>query len=411
METLTASQEKNDQNSIHIRHDKLMVNGSDMNTQPVYFINDEASNTIVIFNDLFIAAALLRSLGIRPVYDASSFSQRLTFFARVERFGPGERRTITRQKYGLVTEVGQPADILGAKLSQFSGLEESEEQFFDALEKAVQQSLATEETVNIALSGGIDSGTIAWLISQRHPGLKAYTVSTDWGDEYREAKETADFLSISLENIHISSDMLREELPQVIRYFGFIHPESIEIALVAHCLYKKLQERDPASRVFVTGYGSDLLNAGIFNPFENHDQLHAEILQRLRKTQWSNEFSNLSALCHGVSVRHPFWNSDVITRALRVPAKFKVVDGQDKFYFRNMMKSRLPDATVWRKKLGVHQGTGLSKHLQGLLGKPGEQANGKNYSDVILREHETIFNHGSYNFSTAGVFKPAAAGQ
>ena len=173
----------------------------------------------------------------------------------------------------------------------------------------------SQKEFNIALSGGIDSGTIAWFIQQESVNLKAYTLGTEWGDEFSEARETAEYLDIPLEYIHLSREEILSAVPEVIRYFFFVHPEAIEIALVAFCLYDKLWQADPRPRTFLTGYGSDLMNAGVFCPFDHPDELHQEILKRMRKTQLSNEFNCLGPLSRQVKVHHPFWDSRVIKTA------------------------------------------------------------------------------------------------
>jgi asparagine synthetase B (glutamine-hydrolysing) len=269
---------------------------------------------------------------------------------------------------------------------------------YGCLERAVRRGIGSESTVNIALSGGFDSGTIAYLIRQSGCRLAAYTLGTDWGDEYREARETADHLGIPLTPVHVSEEEIAGEIPSVIRFFHFINPENIEIALVAHCLYKRLQEERPSPRVFLTGYGSDLLNAGGVIRCDSSEQLHAGIRRELERTQLSNEFSNLAALHHGVRAHHPFWESEVIACALRVPAADKLRDGQDKLYAREMMAGRLPDSTVWRRKLGAHRGSGLSQGLRDVLaGKRGAGTGASiGYQRMIEAVHQDIFCRGNY---------------
>ena len=377
--------------SIFINRNTLTVSGSHMNTECIYYI--EQGNSVAIFNDLFLARPLLQALKL-PVLYSQQQHEDLTFFKYVQRMKCGEQLHVQVH--------GRTANLKVVTFSAFlknidppsGNIEECKNRFFKSLDAAVKDGLESEQDVSIALSGGVDSGSIASLIRSHRSSLTAYTVSTDWGDEYSAAKETADFLGIPLELIHITKEEILREVPNVIRYFHFTSPESIEIALVAHCLYKKLYEVDGKNRTFFTGYGSDLLNAGVYSPFNNYDELHADCLRRVTATQLSNEFSNLSALNHGVKVFHPFWEPDVIAAALQVPAAFKVIKGQDKFYFREMMKGKLPDSTVWRKKLGAHHGTGLSQHLQAVLG----DGSPTGYQHAIKKLHEEIFCYGNYDY-------------
>lgn len=380
-------------NTVRVKDNVLTVCGSHMNTQCVYYIVDKAGENVAVFNDLFLARPLLQLLDY-PVLYSDGPNQELVFFQHVQRLKAGQQLTARRLGRRASADVTSFSHFLEEPRSRFHTMGESETKFLKCLEAAVKHDLEGEINVSIALSGGVDSGSIAALVKKHRPKLDAYTVSTDWGDEYSAAKETADFLGINLQLVHLTKEEIISEVPNVVRFFHFTSPESIEIALVAHCLYKKLHDGDGKKRTFLTGYGSDLLNAGVFSPFENYDELHADCMRRVTATQLSNEFSNLAAIHHGVTVRHPFWHSAVINTALRVPAQFKVVGGQDKFYFREMVKGLLPQNTAWRKKLGAHHGTGLSQHLRHALGD-GTPAG---YQQAINKIHEEIFCYGNYKY-------------
>lgn len=380
-------------NTILINGNALTVCGSHMNTYCIYYIIDNDGDNVAVFNDLFLARPLLQALGFSVLYSNHQHAE-LTFFQNVQRMKCGEQINVRMYGGAARADVVQFSWFLEHIDAPFKNIKESKTEFFKSLDAAVRYNLEDEWKVNIALSGGVDSGSIAALVKKYRTKINAYTVSTDWGDEYNAAKETADFLGIDLELVHIAKEEILLEIPNVIRFFHFTSPESIEIALVAHCLYKKLYEADGSKRTFLTGYGSDLLNAGVYSPFNNYDELHADCMRRVTATQLSNEFSSLAALNHGVKALHPFWDLDVISTALRVPAEFKVKKEKDKYYFRDMMEDMLPKSTAWRKKLGAHHGTGLSQHLQNVLG----DGTSEGYRQAIKNIHEEIFCYGNYDY-------------
>lgn len=380
-------------NTILINKNSLTVYGSEMNTRCIYYIIDREGDNFAVFNDLFLARPLLQALGFSVLYSNHQHEE-LTFFQNVQRLKCGEKLIV--RMYGKAMEAGVTQFLwfleqIGAPITN---IKESQDKFLKSLDAAVRYCLEGVWKVNIALSGGVDSGSIAALAKSNFKKVNAYTVSTDWGDEYSAAQETADFLGIPLELVHITKEEIISEIPNVIRFFHFTSPEQIEIALVAHCLYKKLYSADGKKRTFLTGYGSDLLNAGVYSPFNTYDELQGDCLRRVAATQLSNEFSNLAALNHGVTALHPFWDSGVIATALRVAAEFKVKNGKDKFYFREAMKGRLPAATAWRKKLGAHHGTGLSQHLRDVLGDGTQEG----YQQAIKKIHKEIFCYGNYSY-------------
>jgi asparagine synthetase B (glutamine-hydrolysing) len=393
-ETLSVSKSQiNNTNAVTIDGNTLKITGSDMNTQAIYYIHIPDRQFFAVFNDLYLARFLLQATGIPVIYDAVRYSENLAFFQHVNRLCFGEIITVRKSGNTYSFEKNKFSDILSETPQNYT-LEVAQEDFFEELNKSVNELTNNEENINISLSGGIDSGTIAYLLKQNKKTVNAYTLSTDWGDEYLEAKETAGYLGIDLVKIHITKEEIVAEVPNVIRYFAFINPETIEIALIAFCLYKKLYTQTKLKRTFVTGYGSDLLNAGIFSPFSNDDELWKEISNGLRKTQISNEFSNLSALHYGIRVKHPYWSSNVILASLRTPARYKVVDNKDKYFFRKMMEGRLPEKIAWRKKTGAHHGTGLSTFLRKEFEIPGVP---NSYQSAILDMHKNIFCN-EYNY-------------
>lgn len=377
-------------NTVSVRAGMLTLTGSDMNTQSLYYILDANGRHIAVFNDLFLARSLLAALG-RPVeYKPDKYAADLSFYEAVTRLRAGQRIRVKKGSAALSIEECDHPNILDGRVQYDRDLETSISGMFEYLKSAVQRCLQHLDRAAIALSGGIDSATIAFLTCDHGVKLNAYTVCTEWASEYAEAKKAADYLAIPLQEVHVSTDEVLAEIPNVIRYYYFLEPESIEIALVASCLYKNISIDPTAPRCFVTGYGSDLLNAGVYQPFNCYNELQVQITALLRQTQFSNEFSNFGSLHRGISVVHPFWDSDVIRRALHVPAMFKVVNGQDKYFLRLMMLNHLPKQTVWRSKLAAHHGTGLSEHLSTAFGGDAE------YRRKIASIHKDIFYHSQF---------------
>lgn len=365
----------------------LDVCGSDMNTQAIYFLRAPGGH-LVVFNDLFLARPLLRASGMEVRYDARARGADLTFFESVQRLRAGERLEARSRRGAVEVQMSRWPGLLEPTRDVHADLERSMSELYGCLERSVRRGVAGEARVYVALSGGVDSATVASLIRKVGCPLAAFTLGTEWGDEYAEARQTADALGIPLEQVHVSAEELRREIPKVVRFFHFIEPESVEIALVAHCLYQKLFERAPVPRRFLSGYGADLLNGGGVTHAESFQRFQADLLQGLERTQRSNEFSALAALQYGVRPYHPWWQREVIRCTLQVPPGFKLRMGWDKFYARQMMAGGLPDATTWRPKLGAHRGTGLSQHLRDCFGGEG------GYRGAIERMHEDIFSKG-----------------
>lgn len=379
-------------NTLLISSNFMEINGSDMNTQALYYIHDRKNRLFIAFNDLILAREILQSLSMNAFYDPVAYGASLTFFPHIKRLGPS--LTIRAKTDGMDLTVSQrySGNILDTAPVRYS-IDQAQSSFYEELLKSVLELTGGIDELYISLSGGIDSGTIAFLLKESGKRVKAFTVGTQWSNEYQEAAETAAYLGIELDEIEISQTELLESIPEVIRYFGFTNTASIEIALVAYCLYKKLHAMDSRKKYFVSGYGSDLLNAGIYSPFANYDQLASEIKMSLSRTQYSNEFSNLAALNMNIHPLHPFWSSPVIEKALEIPAKYKVVNGKDKYFFRDMMSKKLPRNIAWRKKVAAHQGTGLTSFLESELRMHYKASRSKDmsYQHIVNSMHASLF--------------------
>lgn len=385
------------QNYIHMTDCSIKVKGSDMNTQTIYYVYLKNENIFVVFNDLFLTQNILKSLGLSLKYSNELLGEELTFFENVQRLYYGQEINIVQNKESLYFELKRFSDILDIKTENYT-ISEAKSNFYNALYRSIKELTEGYEEVYVSLSGGIDSGTIVYILNQLNKKIHAYSLGTDWDNEYNEAQETADYLGIKLHRIHLNKEEILSEIPHVIRNFGFIDNTSIEVALVGFCLYKKLLSKGHKNMTFVTGYGSDLMNAGIYKKFSEYNELSLDIINRLERTRVSNEFSDFPNHNMGIKVIHPFWHTNVIKEALRIPSYFKVAHGKDKFYFRDLMSTKLPTSIAWRTKKGAHQGTGLAEYLKNTLEETYFEITSRKirYEDILKELHYEIFVEGNY---------------
>ncbi|WBO64094.1 asparagine synthase-related protein [Streptomyces camelliae] len=113
--------------------------------------------------------------------------------------------------------------------------------------------------------------------------------------------------------------------------------------------------------MLLTGYGSDLINAGLYRPFDHRDELIDQCLTAVDRTRRSNELSNRMPLAYGTTTHHPFWARPVMRTALDTAPECKVREGREKHHLRTAMGTRLPEPIAWRKKIAVRHGGGLQQ--------------------------------------------------
>lgn len=60
-------------------------------------------------------------------------------------------------------------------------------------------------------------------------------------------------------------------------------------------------------------------------------------------------FTDRNSMAHGVQVRMPFLNHELVEFIFSLPSQLKMHDGWTKFLLRKAMDKKLPDEIVWRK--------------------------------------------------------------
>lgn len=59
-------------------------------------------------------------------------------------------------------------------------------------------------------------------------------------------------------------------------------------------------------------------------------------------------FADRNSMSHGIEVRLPFLQPDIVHFAFSLPSSFKIQDGFTKWILRKTMENKLPDSIVWR---------------------------------------------------------------
>lgn len=380
-----------------IAKEKLTVANNQMNTRDIYFIFEPEKNIFVLFNTLLLAKEILIACGLEVIYSSDKIYENGSHFKYVKLLQYSEILTVVTSGSGIEVVLNKEHDILETEVDKSYTQKKAEENFYEVLFNTTKKLTNDYNEVSIPLSGGIDSGSIAYLLTQLQKNVTAYTIGTEWGNEYEDAKSTADYIGVSLTDVYITRDDIFREIPNIIAAFGFNIASNIEISLVPQCLFRKVKEQKPNQDIlFATGFGSDLLNAGIFKPFNTHEELRNDILDTLKKTRmptetYSNLFFTNNSMYETIRVVHPFWDPEVIIEALKIAPEFKVVENKDKYFFRKMLENRMGIHNCWRKKWAAHHGTGIGFNLKNALSKGGEQVSHEEYENYLKNIHKEIF--------------------
>jgi carbapenam-3-carboxylate synthase len=148
-------------------------------------------------------------------------------------------------------------------------------------------------------------------------------------------------------------------------------PLTLQIAAPAAFIYSRLRE---TPTVVLTGYGADLLFAGVADAGMTEEELEQAVDRQVRLTVPTNEFTPSVADEHGVTVRYPYWSPAMLSLALSMRGRVKVRDGFTKFVLRKAAESWLPHRVAWRPKRGIHEGSSMSRLFAKCLGADTIQA-------------------------------------
>ncbi|MDE8753185.1 carbapenam-3-carboxylate synthase [Pectobacterium polaris] len=223
------------------------------------------------------------------------------------------------------------------------------------------------DTVGIPLSGGLDSSLVTALASRHFKQLNTYSIGTELSNEFEFSQQVADALGTRHQVKILSEAEVINGIIESIYYNEIFDGLSAEIQSGLFNVYRQAEGQVSC---MLTGYGSDLLFGGILKPgthYENPNQLLAEQVYR---TRWTGEFSTQGASHYGIDIRHPFWNHALITLCHSLNPDYKIYDNEVKNILREYADSLqlLPKDIVWRKKIGIHEGSSVNKAFANVLG-------------------------------------------
>ncbi|OXY93253.1 asparagine synthase C-terminal domain-containing protein [Streptomyces diastatochromogenes] len=349
---------------LRVEADTVTLHISAFNEDPVYYAVNRLRGLFAYFTDLLLAPLVLPALDL-PVAstEGTPGHERGTLLLGVNRLRHGIHTRTRRTDGAWLMEARDEHDPLASFRAPLRDdpLAAGEAQIEALTEEIRRIAAATPEGTGYAtlLSGGIDSGTVTYLAARAGLPVTPYSVATPWGDELADAAELCAELGIALEPVHLTEDEIIASIPEAVRWLGVTDPEVVEVALTATSV-QRLGAVAP-EKVLLTGYGSDLINAGLYRPFDHRDDLIDQCLTAVDRTRRSNELSNRMPLAYGTTTHHPFWAWPVMRVALETAPECKVREGREKYHLRTAMGTRLPEPIAWRKKIAVHHGGGLQQ--------------------------------------------------
>jgi asparagine synthase (glutamine-hydrolysing) len=208
------------------------------------------------------------------------------------------------------------------------------------------------------LSGGLDSSVMASLARPYSQPFYTFAAGMPGSPDIKYARCVAEFIQSDHHEIIIKINDLLTALPEVI-----YHLESFDAWLVRSSIMNYVVAGLAAqyvSSVF-SGEGGDELFAGYdylkyFDPSELVDEL-IDITARLHNTALQRV--DRCSAAHGTVAYVGFLEPEVVDFALRIPPKYKLHRGVEKWILRQAMIGELPNIILNRHKAKFWQGAGL----------------------------------------------------
>ncbi|QKV97092.1 asparagine synthase [Streptomyces sp. NA02950] len=231
-----------------------------------------------------------------------------------------------------------------------------------ALEHAVRVRLGPEAPL-VVLSGGIDSASVAALADRAAGPIDTISMGTDDADEFSQARIVTEHLGTTHRELIIPTADLLRRLPHTVWAAESLDPDIIEYLLPLTALYLRL---DGTGRRILTGYGADIPLGGMHRE-DRLPALDTALAHDMETFDGLNEMSPVLSGIGGHWSTHPYWDRDVLDLLVSLEAGMKHRYGQDKWVLRAAMGDVLPQETVLRPKLGVHEGSGTTSSFSRLL--------------------------------------------
>ena len=238
-----------------------------------------------------------------------------------------------------------------------------------ALEDSIRVRVDTDLTVGVVLSGGLDSSLTLLHVREAHPDCVAFTIGAPGSEDLAYARRLATDLGVPHEVVELRPRDLRlDDIRSTIRMSELTEYGDTINAVVSAPLFRRV--RQAGVKVVLTGDGSDELFGGYPMYHEVAPDRARELALHKLRNLGRTELQRVdrTSMAYGVEARVPFLDLSLVELAMRIPARFKLRDGQEKWILRRAFADILPDYIRQRPKNPMSYSSGL--HERARLYKP-----------------------------------------
>jgi asparagine synthase (glutamine-hydrolysing) len=217
----------------------------------------------------------------------------------------------------------------------------------------------------ILFSGGVDSAVIALICRLLGKKFSCYTVGLKGSKDMAAAEAAAKRLKLKLVKKELSIPGIEKLLKKAARIIPLKDVVTVEVAAVELAAIRLAKEHH--DRVLFTGLGSEEIFAGYHRHLQAKDA-NEECWQGLG-LMWKRDFLRDCAIAASQKVAFlvPFLDRDLITAAMRIPAKWKISNSEKKIILREVASELgLPRQFAFRKKYAAQYGSSVDRAVERL---------------------------------------------
>ncbi len=283
--------------------------------------------------------------------------------------------------YNLKTKklkiIKKPGMIIGKEIKD---KEKIKHELKKSLVEAVKSRVEDVDKVGVLFSGGVDSTLIAIILKKLKKDFICYTAGfVEKGlkapEDLEFAERAAKVYGFRLKAKKIGYKETEKAIKEVLRLIETPNPVKVGVALPFY-LAAKEAKKDKV-KVILSGLGSEELFAG----YERHAEVmrkrgdvNKECLKGL-KNMWERDLyrDDVVMMANNIELRLPFLRCDLIDLALRIPAKYKITEKQNKIILREAAEELgMKKEFAQRKKRAAQYGSGFDKAIRKLAKKQGK---------------------------------------
>lgn len=233
----------------------------------------------------------------------------------------------------------------------------------EALKEAVKKRIKEEDSkIACLLSGGVDSSIITYLATQNHPNVVAYTLAEPHKNsrDLEASSKLANYLKIK----HVIVSPSIKEMSNFYLKFGVYMTESFEPILVRNAVAYYFVCKKIATDGFkycLNGEGADELFGGYDfireAPKEMQDSLIRYSLSIIHNSYL--KMADRASMFTTLEARVPYMDKKLVKVAMSLSPQARLSETMNKVALRTLFQGELPDEIIYRKKVGMNEGSGF----------------------------------------------------